>query len=104
MCFIYNDYESVYVDLLQMTSTELLYIRSLKIIVKKIFKIMNDLVPVFIKELFTKMMVQYDLRNEYALDITRCKTVVYGINSVHCQSTRLWGSLESTVKNNESII
>ncbi len=62
-------------------------------------------------------MVPYDLRTDYALDIAMCISVTYGINfptilcldkaviySLHNQGTKSWGSLESTVKNSESIV
>ncbi len=101
--FIYNDYESVYVDLLQMSSKHSLFIGHLKRIVQKKCKIMN-LSPIFLKELFTKKMVSYNLRNDYALDIQRCDTAGYGINSLCYQGMKLCGSLEGTIKNRESIV
>ncbi len=37
---------------------------------------MIDFSLVFLKELFTKMMVSYDLRNDDALDIPNCNNVL----------------------------
>ncbi len=65
---------------------------------------MNDLSPVFLNELFTKTMVPYDLRNDYVFNIPSCNSVTYGINSLCFQGTKLWGSLVSTAKKNESIV
>ncbi len=58
---------SDYVGLLQMTSTVSLYIGHLKFIIQDIFIIIKDLSLVFLNVLFTKKMVPYDLRNDYAL-------------------------------------
>ncbi len=90
---------------LQMTLKDSLYIGCLKHIVRDLFlKIMNNLSQIFLEELFAKNMVPYDLRNDYALDITRCKTVAYGINSLHYQDTKFLGRLETKAKNSESIV
>ncbi len=80
-----------------MSSKDSLFIGRLKRVVLNIFKIMNDLSPVFQIELFTKKIVPYDLRNDYVFDIPMCNTVTYGINSLCYQDMKLWGSLDSTV-------
>ncbi len=42
-----------------------------------IFNRMSHLPWIFLKELFTKTMMPYDLRNDYALDIPRYNTVTF---------------------------
>jgi hypothetical protein len=101
--FIYNDYKSSYQNILMFASKDSLYISRLKCIVIEIFKTLNDMSPVFMKELFTQKSIDYDLRDDNVLVIPRYNTVTYGFNSLRYQGTRLWKSLECKAKSSVSL-
>ena len=51
--FLHNDYESDYNHLLQISGKPTIEIRQMRVLATEIFKTINDLNPVYMKEIFT---------------------------------------------------
>ena len=66
---------------------------NLESVIVKIFKAKNNLNPIFMKEIFTKREVQYNLRSKNHLQLPNVKTAKYGVENTQYIGHHLWISL-----------
>ena len=75
----------------------------LRLLITEIFKTLNNLNPSFMKQIFPKKEVFYNLRVSNLLSLPVTKTVRYGSNSVFFRGCLLWNSLPDDIKKTESL-
>ncbi len=61
--YVLSDFNDTYCNLLQRASKSTLYLSRLKILAIEIFKVLNDMSPLYMKSLFIKKCIAYELRN-----------------------------------------
>ena len=94
--FLYNDYESEYSVLLQKSDKCSMEVRRLRTMALEIFKSLNNLNPLFMKDLFSKR--QNTNRRKNDLIIPTRNSVIFGDNSLRCLGPHIWNSLPENVK------
>ncbi len=75
--FLLTDKTSSYALLLEKSNSTTLHVRRIKAIACEVFKWLNDLNPSFMKEMFKKKDVVYDLRDSHRLYQPICKKTTY---------------------------
>ena len=94
--FLHNDYNSDYNTLLKKSDKCSMEVRRLRTIASKIFKSLNDLNPLFIKELLNKRNNVNRRKND--LIIYTRNTVTFGSNSLRCLGPHIWNTLPQNIK------
>ena len=95
-----SDYER----LLNLASLTTLETSRQKSILIEVYKIINDLSPTYLRDLFTRPHSRYVTRNSnYGLAMPITKTVTYGTHSLKSFGTVLWNSVPVEIKTADSL-
>jgi len=79
--FIYNDYSTQYIDLLQKVDLPSLQIRRIRSMAIETFKIINEISPPLLNDLIVKRQSTINFRYTNILQIPQVRTTTYGKNS-----------------------
>ncbi len=79
-----NVYNNTYSNLLHIPSKSTLYLARLRILAIEIFKTLNNMSPLYMKDVFIQKKVTYGLLVQIKL-----KTVTYGHNTIKYQGRKL---------------
>ena len=101
--FVFGDFESDYLALLDRCERSSLYIDRLRFLVTEIYKVLNGLTPTFLCDIFIPKEHQYNFRNSNTLHLYDFKTIKYGRNSVRYQGAKVWNDLPNDIKCLESV-
>ena len=82
MRIAYNDFNSSFSEILEMTNESTIHIRNLKFLLTEVYKFLNGLSPPITNEVFQTNDCLYDLRNPRILASKRKSTIKYGINTI----------------------
>ncbi len=93
-----NDFNNTYSNLLQTASKSTLYLARLRILAIEIYKTLNDISPLCMKDVFIQKEVTYGLRDVNLLVQPKFKTVSYGHNTIKYQGSKLWNNLPNDLK------
>ncbi len=96
--YVLNDFNNTYSNLLHTASKSILYLDRLRILAIGIFKTLNDISPLYMKDVFIQKEVTYGLRNVNLLVQPKFKTVSYGHNTIKYQVSKLWNNLPNDLK------
>ena len=99
----YNDYDSSFPELLEMSNESTVHIRNIKVLMTEIYKFLNDLSPPIMSDIFEKHEDHYSLRNPRSLASKRKMTTIYGIDTIAFRGPQIWHSLPQDIKNSESL-
>ena len=91
--FVFSDYTSDYVELLRKADCELLHLKRIKSVACEGFKTLNDLNPVYMKEMFYMKKDVYNIRDNKRLQMKRFKKMRYGKNSFSYYGAHIWNIL-----------
>ena len=94
----YSDYSSSYKDVLANSKETTIHVQSVRILALEVYKTLNNLNPVFMKDYFVPKTTGYNLRLKNPLDIPRARTTNNGIRSLSFQGPKIWNSLPETIK------
>ncbi len=72
--YVLNDFNNTYSNLLPITSKSTLYLARLRILAIKIFKTLNNMSPLYMKDVFIQKEVTYGLRDVNLLIQPKFKT------------------------------
>ena len=64
----------------------------------EVFKILNKLSPEYIQDLVSIKYSTYNYRNERTAEISKMKTIGYGIKSFRFEAARIWNSLPNEIR------
>jgi hypothetical protein len=101
--YVLNDFNDTYYNLLQRTSKSTLYLTRLRFLAMEIFKVLNDMSPMYMKNLFIKKQTIYKLRDITPLVQPKFKTITYGHNTLKYQGSKLWNKLPNNIKDVDSV-
>ncbi len=101
--FLHNDKTSSYEELLQKSSMTTLHIRRIKAIACEVFKSLNDLNPIFMKDMFQEKEMKYDLRDNNKLIQPKFNKITYGKNTFQYYGSHIWNQLPNTVKESTNL-
>lgn len=99
--FVFNDYKSSYEELLARANMDSLELTRTKYIIYEIYKFINGLGPEYMSDIFKK--TSRNSRRGPLLNVERCRTSVHGLHSLRSLGPRLWNSLDTSIKNSDSI-
>ncbi len=94
-----SDKISSYALLLEKNNSTTLHVRRIKAIVCEVFNSLNDLNPSFMKEMFTKKDVIYDLRDSHRLYQPIFKKITYAKKTFKYYGSHIWSLLPNDFKN-----
>ena len=103
LCFLTNDKESNYAQLLEKTKQTSLTLQRLKCIATEIFKCLYNLNPRFMHNMFQLKDFKYDMRSSKSLVLPVFKTVSYGKRSFLYNGCHLWNQLPNEMRNATSL-
>ena len=98
--FIYNDYTSEYLKLLEENGESTLYLKRVRIIAHEVYKAINGISPKYMNELLktrTKTM-----RRPLDLYVPNVRQVTYGYRSFTFEAPTLWNSLPMEIREAEN--
>ena len=98
--FVCNDYVSDYKVLLEKCNLSTIKLSMLRNLAIEVFKCVNDndSYPEYLKSIFVKKVVSYNLRNERILTMPKVKTTTHGIKSFHYFGAKIWNMLPANCK------
>ena len=77
---VWNDYQSDYKTLLEISGRELMYIFILKKLASFVYKCLNSTGPGLINDLFNKKEIPYDLPDNNRVEQPLCSMTRYGLS------------------------
>ncbi len=97
--YVLNDFNNTYSNLLHTAPKGTLYLARLNILAVEIFKTLNYMSPLYMKDVFIQKEVTCGLVN--LLVQPKFKTVTYSHNTIKYQGSKLWNNLPSDLKKKE---
>ena len=97
--FVYEDYQSSYVMLLEKAKLPALHVKRMRILAVETFKILNKLAPPVLTDLLVKHECSYNFRYTNILQVPHVKTTKFGKNSFRYAAPVLWNSLPENFRN-----
>ena len=88
----YSDYLSSYKDLLGSSKETTIHVHLVRILALEVYKTLNNLNPVFMKDYFVPKTTGHNLRLKNPLYIPRARTTKNGIRSLSFQGPKIWNS------------
>ena len=77
--------------------------RNLQLLMTEIFKTINNLNPIFMKDIFATKHSYYSLRNPNHLQLPKVRTTKYGTENIQFRGCSLWSSLPNSLKGSDSL-
>jgi len=99
---IYNDYTSSYQHLRETHTVPLLYVKRIRKIMVEMYKIVNGISPIYLKNMISHRENIYNLRSS-DVQLPQWSTSKYGHNTFKYQATKLWRSLTGQDKEPASL-
>ena len=94
LCFVYNDYSSTYLELVDKAKVPTLQVRRIRTMALETFKIINNLSPTCLNSLVRIKTSKYSFGYSNILDLPRVRTSsTYGKKSFKFAAASLWNSL-----------
>ena len=100
--FLFNDYESDYEHLLVRANKPTIEVRKLRNLATEIFKTLNELNPIFMKDIF-ELNTRRDV-SDCRLLVQYQRTKRYGTNTLRSLGPKIWNSLSTEIKNAGNLI
>ena len=103
--FLQNDYHSSYETLLHKSGKTTVNVRNLRNLCKEIFKSLNNLNPVFLKEIFYFKESNRPVREKYKLNlqIPKINQVRFGTKSLRGFGPKIWNIVPYHIKTSKNI-
>ena len=103
--FLYEDYVSSYEELLQKAGKETMKVNRLRSLCIKIYKLINNINPMYINEIFKLRKTSRAVRSNYKLnlDVPTINQVSFGDKSLTYYGPKIWNSLLFSIKSSENL-
>ena len=79
---VYKDITLSFQDMLSLDNSVTIHHRNIQKLAIEMFKIKNDLSPMPMKDIFKNYVNTHDLRNNRCWEISKVRTVYYGIETI----------------------
>ena len=96
--FVYNDPVSAYPNLLERAKKPSLYLSRIRTLSIEVYKILSNLSPSFLNDMYVRKETTFDLRDNNKLQQPDYNTITYGKNSLRYQGAKLWNNLPTHIK------
>ncbi len=93
-----KDQISTYEQILENCNYATLHIRRLRIISTEVFKSLNSLNPIFMKEMFHVKETSYNLRDSSLMYLPSFNKIMYEKNTFKYYGSHLWNLLPTDIK------
>ena len=99
----YKDNESSFRELLEKDNNVTIHERNLQRLATEIYKVENELSPLFMRDIFPERATNYNLRNNHCLSTTNVKTGLYGRETISFRGPQIWSILPIDIKNSQNL-
>ncbi len=97
--YVLSDFNDTYCNLLLRTSNSTLYLSHLRILAIEIFKVLNDMLPLYMKSLFINKCIAYELRDFIPFIQPKFNTITCsGHNTIRYQGYYILNDLSNNLK------
>ena len=96
--FIYLDFDSDYITLLDRAGLPPLELARKRAILIEVYKALHHISPAFMWDLFTPKVTRYNLRNSNRLCVPHVNSTKYGLRCLSVSGATLWNSLPNHTK------
>ena len=79
---VYNDYTSDFETLLNHGNHLRIHGINKRRLITEVYKCLNGLNPIFLNDLFTKKIINYQLRTSNLLNLKKLRTLTFGLKSI----------------------
>ena len=100
---LHLDYSSSYRELLEKSGCVSLHVKHLQHLMTEIYKTVNSLNPLFMKNIFKIKEGYYTLRNQNLLKVYTPRTEKFGVRTVSFKGSLIWNTLPNVYKQSRSI-
>ena len=103
--FLYEDYVSSYEELLQKAGKETMKVNRLRSLCIEIYKLINNIKPMYMDELFKIRKTSRVVRSNYKLnlDVPTINQVSFGDKSLTYYGPKIWNSLLFSINSSENL-
>ena len=99
---IYDTQTGSYEELLHLTGKKKIHKQNLQILMVEVYKCLNNVSPTW--DYFKQKNNLYHLRNTPLLELSKCRTKTYGLNTTLFKREILWNKLPNHFKEAKSLI
>ena len=99
----YGDISSSFENLLKTDDSVSIHHRNIQTLATEMFKVKNNIVPKFMKQLFASKMSSYDLRNNNSIKRRRVNSVCHVTELVFYLGPKIWDLVPNETKESESL-
>ena len=96
--FVYNNYSATYDQLLAMSHKCTMEVRRLRTLCLEVFKTINNMNPVYMKEIFLMPKNRHSPRYPLNLAVPKPNQVTFGSRSMSTLAPRVWNALPEHIK------
>ena len=96
---MYGDYETSFSDLLELYGSFTFYHKNVKTLLLEMYKIKHNISKSCLKDLFSVVNDNYNLRYQSNFGVPGINTVFCGTNSIRYFGSVIWNSLPNDLKN-----
>ena len=100
---VYKDYNLSFEELLKKSGSVKIHHRNLQILVTEIYKVINNLSPILMKEVFTIKDINYNLRSDVNFTSHNIRSVHYGTETISFLGPRIWAQVPNEIKTSNSL-
>ena len=101
---IYDTQTRSYEELLHLSGKKKIHTQNLQILMVEVYKCLNNISPPFTWDYFKQKNTPYHLRNTQLLELSKCRTKTYGLNTTLFKGALLWNKLPNHFKEARSLI
>ena len=98
----YNDYVSNFNQLLENDDSVTIHHRNIQALATEIYKTLNNLNPVFMKEVFSLKTHSYPLRTQNLI-YPNPRTVSYGLESLGYKGSQIWKNIPKKIQESKDL-
>ena len=100
---VYKDYNSSFQELLNRDNSFSIHHRNLQNLATEMYKVKNDISPIFMKSIFPLSNKPYFLRNDNEFKTDNIPTVSYGSETIMYRGPKTWELVPSSIKSSTSL-
>ena len=101
---IYDTQTRSYEELLLLGGKKKIHTQNLQILMVEVYKCLNNISPPFTWDYFKQKNNPYNLRNMQLLELSKCRTKTYGLNTTLFKGALLWNNLPNHFKEAKSLM
>lgn len=96
--YVTDDFTSSYNVLLEKCQLPTMFIQRMRFVMIEIYKVLNNIGPVYLRGMFTCKTSNYDMRSSFILSLPTFNNVRYGSNAIKYQGAKIWNTLPNDIK------